>query len=192
MKKVLGIVGSPRRKGNTHFLVAKILEGAAKEGADTELIFLEGLDIRECDGCHSCWKGNPCIKGDDMNEIYEKIIGSDVLVFGTPVYWYGPTALMKGLIDRLVYFNCPQNRAGIRNKKTILAVPFEEESLETADLLVSFFRRCFSYLEMDLIGKVLVPGVTKRGEIRKKTVVLEEAFELGRRSIREQGCIECE
>ncbi len=190
--KVLGIVGSPRRKGNTHLLVAKILEGAAEEGADTELILLEGLDIRECDGCHSCWKGNPCIKDDDMNEIYEKITGSDVIVFGTPVYWYGPTALMKGLIDRLVFFNCPQNRAGIRNKSAILAVPFEEESLETSDLLVSFFHRCFSYLEMDLVGKVLVPGITKRGEIRKRTAALEEAYELGRRSARDQGCMECE
>lgn len=184
MKKILGIIGSPRRKGNTHLLVEKILEGAAEEGADTELLFLEGLDIRECDGCHSCWKGNPCIKDDDMNEIYKKILVCDVLVFGTPVYWYGPTALMKGFIDRLVYFNCPLNREGIRNKSAILAVPFEEESLETADLLVAFFERCFTYLEMDMVGRVLVPGVTKRGEIKKKKAILEEAFELGRRSVR--------
>lgn len=97
MKTILGVVGSPRRKGNTHILVSRILEGAKKEGAATEIIFLNDLTIRECDGCHVCWKGRKCSKKDDMNNIYPKIIQSDVIIFGTPVYWYGPTALMKGI-----------------------------------------------------------------------------------------------
>jgi len=187
MKRVLGIVGSPRKKGNTHLLVTRILEGARDEGAQTEIIFLDDLKIRECDGCHSCWKGNPCIKKDDMNKVYKKIIKSDVIVFGTPVYWYGPTALMKGLIDRFVYFNCPENRIGIKGKKAILAVPFEEENPKTADLVVAFFEKTLKYLEMDLVGVVLAPGVTKRGEIRKKDAYLEAGYELGRRSVTSFG-----
>ena len=90
---ILGVVGSPRKRGNTHTLVSRILEGAAAEGAAAETLFLGDLDIRECDGCHICWKGRQCSKKDDMNKIYPKIIQSDIIVFGTPVYWYGPTAL---------------------------------------------------------------------------------------------------
>ena len=97
-----------------------------------------------------------------MNEIYPKIIESDVLVFGTPVYWYGPTGLMKCFMDRFVYFNCPENRKGIKGKSAVLAVPFEDKKYETADLLVQFFERSLDYLEMKIVGKVLVPGVAKQ------------------------------
>ena len=57
MPKILGIVGSPRKKGNTHILVSKMLEGAEAEGAETDILLLGKLEIRECTGCHACWKG---------------------------------------------------------------------------------------------------------------------------------------
>lgn len=181
MKRVLGVVGSPRRNGNTHILVSKVLEGAEKECASTHMLFLRDLSIQECDGCHTCWKGKECSKKDDMCNIYPTIIESDIFVLGTPVYWYGPTALMKGFIDRFVYFNCPENRAKIRGKLAVIAVPFEEESLETAALVEAFFEKSLEYLEMNLVGKILVPGVGEKGDILKKAERLLEGFELGRR-----------
>ncbi|MFH1740272.1 MAG: flavodoxin family protein [bacterium] len=180
MKKILGVVGSPRRNGNTHILVSKIIEGAVERGAEAEILFLNDLRIQECDGCHACWKGKECSKNDDMNNIYPKIVESDAIVFGTPVYWYGPTALMKGFVDRFVYFNCPENRAKIKGKSAIVAVPFEEENLETAALLLAFFEKCLSYLQMDFAAKIAVPGVTRKGEILEKETRLKEAYELGR------------
>ena len=179
--KVLGVVGSPRRKGNTHILVSRILEGAEAERAATDTIFLNDLTIRECDGCHACWAGKECSKKDDMNRLYTAIAEADALVLGTPVYWYGPTALMKGFIDRFVYFNCPENRVEVRGKRAAIAIPYEEESLETSEPVVDFFERSFAYLEIDLVGKVVVPGVTRRGEIREQEARLQEAYELGRR-----------
>ncbi len=183
MKNILGIVGSPRKHGNTHILVSKILEGAEKAGASAELIFLNDLSIQECDGCHVCWEGQFCCKQDDMNDLYPKIIASDVIIFGTPVYWYGPTALMKGFIDRFVYFNCPEKKAKIRGKSAVIAVPFEDEDPCTAVPVEDFFNNCFQYLEMKLVGKILVPGVTHRGEVMKKGTFLERGFELGRKVV---------
>lgn len=183
MKKVLGVVGSPRRKGNTHILVSKVLEGAEKMGASTELVFLSDLSIQECDGCHVCWKGQPCCKHDDMNDLYPEIIESDVIVFGTPVYWYGPTALMKGFIDRFVYFNCPKNRVKIKGKSAVIAVPFEEKDVSMADLLKDFFVKCFTHLEMRFVEEIIVPDVTRKGEIAEKTAYLAIAFELGKRLV---------
>ncbi len=179
MKKILGIMGSPRINGNTHILLGKILEGAKDSGASAEIIFLKDLDIKECDGCHTCWKGRDCSKKDDMNNIYPKIIESDIMVFGTPVYWYGPTALMKAFIDRFVYFNCEENRAKIKNKSVAIAVPFEDEDSETARLLVEFFEKSFNYLELQFAGKIIVPGVSARGEILDKEGYLDEACEFG-------------
>jgi multimeric flavodoxin WrbA len=180
MKNILGIIGSPRINGNTHVLVSKILEGAEKGGSRGETVFLKDMDIKECDGCHACWKGNECSKYDDMNNLYPKIIESDVIIFGTPVYWYGPTALMKSFIDRFVYFNCPENREKIRGKGAILAVPFEEDNLETAEPLIKMFEKSFEYLEMKLITKIIAPGVGKKGEVLKKQVILEKCYDLGK------------
>lgn len=182
MKHVLGVVGSPRKNGNTDLLVARILEGAQTAGAATETVHLGDLSILECDGCLACWKGKPCPKQDDMNPLYSRIIASDVIIFGTPVYWYGPTALMKCFVDRFVYFNCPENRTKIRGTQAILAVPYEEESPESAELVVAFFERSLAYLEMELVGKVVVPGVSKKGDVLGKSDRLQTGYELGRKA----------
>lgn len=181
MKKVLGVVGSPRKNGNTHVLVSKILEGVKSRGISTATIFLNDLTIEECYGCHVCWKNEKCVKNDDMSSLYQKIIESDVIVFGTPVYWYAPTALMKGFIDRFVYFNGPKNRKKIKGKLGVIAVPFEDEDDETVAPVVSFFEKSLNFLGMKLIGKIIAPGVTISGEVKEKKEYMDEAYELGRK-----------
>jgi len=181
MKTILGVVGSPRKNGNTHVLVSKILEGARKADAVTDMVFLGDLTVRECDGCHVCWTGKPCAKNDNMNALYEKIIASDIIVLGTPVYWYGPTALMKGFIDRLVYFNCPENREKIKGKSAVVAIPLEEDNPEAGESVAAFFQRCLHYLEIPLVGRIIVPGVTQRGEVINKSDVIKTAIALGAR-----------
>jgi multimeric flavodoxin WrbA len=181
MTRFLGIIGSPRRNGNTHILISRFLDGALSEGADVDTVFLGDLKIKECDGCHVCWQGRPCTKNDDMIRLYQKFIDSDVVVFGTPVYWYGPTAIMKCFIDRLVYFNCPENRSGIRGKSAVIIVPFEDENPETARLVVEFFEKSLAYLEMKLAGKLIVSGVGDKGDILKHPDKLDESCRLGQR-----------
>ena len=151
------------------------------------MIRLAELNIKECDGCLACWQGKHCVKRDDMLDIYPKIVESDAIIFGTPVYWYGPTALMKAFIDRFVYFNCPENRAKIRGKSAGLAIPFEEENPDTARPVVEFFEKCLSYLEMKLVGSIVVGGVGAKGDILKKPDRLNDAYELGKRLAGEQN-----
>ncbi len=186
--KMLGIMGSPRIGGNTHLLMGRMLDGFGSEGGETEMIKLASLEIRECDGCHACWSGRDCPKGDDMGDLYCKIEDSDVIVFGTPVYWYGPTGLMKLLIDRMVYFNCPENRKRIRNKMATYIIPFEDLEPSTVRPVQEFFHRCFDYLDLDRVEGIVVPGVSARGEVSELDEVMNEAFQLGRKiaSIQEE------
>ena len=181
MKKILGVIGSPRRNGNTHLLVSIILAGAREAGAEAEEIFLRDLLIQECDGCHTCWKGRPCRQRDDMNDLYPKIIASDVIIFGTPVYWFGPSALIKAFLDRFVYFNGPRTRRLIQGKAAVLAAPFEDTTLATAAPLVAMFEKSLDYMEMKLVQTLLVPGVGKKGEILKKKARLQQASALGKK-----------
>jgi len=179
VRSLLGVVGSPRAGGNTHVLVREVLAGAEERGAAAETILLGQLHIAECDGCHACWDHKPCVKDDDMNRLYPAIAACDALVLGTPVYWYGPTALMKAFLDRFVYFNCPEHRAEVRGKAAAIVVPFEEDRPETADLLLEMLARSLEYLEMRLIGTVVAPGVTRRGEVAQRPDPLRQARELG-------------
>lgn len=181
MKRILGIMGSPRKNGNTHILLNTILEGAEAAGAQIDIVILRDLTINECDGCHSCWKGNECSKRDDMNGIFPKIVESDVIIFGTPVYWFGPTALMKAFVDRFVYFNYRKNRQKIKSLKAVLASPFEDETLKTAKPLVDMFKKSLKYLEVPLIKTILVPGVGEKGDILKKKDVIEKCYTFGKK-----------
>jgi len=180
MKNVLGVVGSPRKNGNTDAMVSRVLQGARDAGARIETIRLADVKIQECDGCHACWKGRRlCSKRDDMAALYPKIAESDAIVFGTPVYWYGPTAIMKSFIDRFVYFNCPAHREQTRNKAAVIAIPFEDRTYATADLVVGFFERSLEYLGMRLVGKILAPGVAKRGEVANRKRIMAVCDKLG-------------
>lgn len=181
MANVLGVVGSPRKGGNTDVLVARVLDGARTPESSAETVFLGDLTIYECIGCHACWRDKDCARQDDMNALYPQIAWCDAIVFGTPVYWYGPTALIKAFVDRLVYFNCPENRPKIRGKKAALVIPFEETDPKMADLTIAFFEKSLAYLEMELVGCVLAPGVTRRGEVAANADRLAEAYALGQR-----------
>jgi multimeric flavodoxin WrbA len=181
MARILAVVGSPRKGGNTDLLVSRIAEGAGAADARVEVVRLAELLIRECDGCHACWKGRPCSKQDDMLALYPRIAASEIIIFGTPVYWYGPTALMKGFIDRFVYFNCEANRPMIRGKRAVVAIVLEETHEQTWRPVVEFFEKSLAYLEMKPAGTIIVPGVGKKGEILNQTERLEEAYRLGTR-----------
>lgn len=101
--KVVGINGSPRKDGNTHDLVKKVLAAVEKEGVETEFIQLGGRNIRGCIACYQCFehKDKKCVvKGDVANELIEKMIEADGIVLGSPTYFTSVTAELKALIDR--------------------------------------------------------------------------------------------
>ena len=88
---------------------------------------------------------------------------------------------MKCFMDRLVYFTSPANRRKIRNKVGVIAVPFGDTTYAASDPVVDFFTKCLDYLEMRLIDKILVAGVTEPGEVRARKQVMAKCHELGRR-----------
>ena len=98
--KVVAIVGSPRKGGNTEALSAHALKAVAEEGLQTELIPLAGLDIRGCTACMACAKEETCSIQDDLWPIYEKMKAADGIILASPVYYGSCTALPKGLMER--------------------------------------------------------------------------------------------
>ena len=102
--KILGIVGSPRKGGNTEILVEEALTATREAGAQTEVILLADKNIAGCDGCNSCFETGVCKIKDDMQSIYQQLEAADAIIFGSPVYFGGVTAQAKALIDRTFLF----------------------------------------------------------------------------------------
>lgn len=100
--KVLGIVCSPRKGGNTEILMETTLAGAQSYGAETELWPVAGKDLKPCDGCRSCTKTGKCHLQDDMQGLYTKVIEADGIIFGSPAYFFSGTAQAKIVIDRML------------------------------------------------------------------------------------------
>jgi multimeric flavodoxin WrbA len=100
--KILGLSCSPRKSGNTVILLEEALGGAQQEGAETELFSVSGKDIRPCDGCWACHQTGKCHIEDDMQPLYAKMVESDGIIFGTPVYYYSMTGQAKIILDRMI------------------------------------------------------------------------------------------
>jgi multimeric flavodoxin WrbA len=142
LMKILALVGSPRRSGNTDILVEEVLKGAETNGHATEKLRLYDCEILPCIDCHSCKKsefGYNCALSDGMQEIYPKLEAADVIVFATPIYWYGPTAKMKLFLERLRPFIASRKLSG---KKGILVVP-SEEGQDCCGPLMEMFQMSF-------------------------------------------------
>jgi multimeric flavodoxin WrbA len=104
--KAIGIVGSPRKGGNTEILVSHCLKAIEQEGLETELVRLAGLDIRSCTDCGYCHQAKHegfCSIKDDMQPVRAKMVSADAIIIGTPVYFGAATALVRGLMERAAF-----------------------------------------------------------------------------------------
>lgn len=108
MKKIYAINGSPRKNGNTAQILAEALKGAESMGAKTELIHLSDLNFIGCKSCFSCkLKNSPnegrCALQDDLKPYLDKIIQSDGLIMGSPIYFSAETGLYRNFLERLFF-----------------------------------------------------------------------------------------
>jgi len=124
MSNIEAIVSSPRDKGNTGTLVNAILDGAM--GLSTNIIKYYGLsNIRSfygCDACGKCKSEGKCVQNDGLTDILNDLVKADVAIFSTPVYFNGPSAQFKTLIDRMYSFYVQGDANPVKGKKAILVV----------------------------------------------------------------------
>ncbi len=98
--RVLGIVCSPRKEGNTEIMVRESLVAASEAGAETDLFLISEKKVTLCDACGSCEKTGVCRVKDDMQELYGKLDCADGIILGTPVYFSNVSAQCKAILDR--------------------------------------------------------------------------------------------
>ena len=183
-KRVLGIIGSPRRGGNTEILVDEVLRGAKEAGALVEKVTLSKLDINPCRGCDACTQTGQCVQKDDMAALLEQMERCQVWVLGTPIYWWGPTAQLKAFIDRWYGVKWGENQGEMFiGRRAILVIPLGDTYAGSTRHTVGMFEDILAYLGIEHLDTIVASGVLDRGDVRKHPDVLAKAYQAGREAI---------
>ena len=175
-KSILVISSSPRKGGNSDILCDEFIKGAIAAGNKAEKIFLRDKTIHYCTGCGVCnmTKNTECSLKDDMNEILDKMMISDVIVFATPIYFYSMSGQMKTFIDRMC-----SRYPHIINKEFYYILTAADNSHAAIQHALGEFRGLMSCLKNPLEkGCLFAGGVWQKGDILN-TEYPKKAYELG-------------
>jgi len=180
-KKVLILMGSPRKTGNSAVLAEHLTKGATGEGAHVETLFIHGMDINPCTGCDECQgkDASGCVIDDGMQDVYGKLREADSIVLASPIYWFSVTAQLKMVIDRI--YAVGGGDKNIFTGKTLgvlLAYADSDPFTSGAINALRMFQDISAYLGTVIVGAVY-GSAFKAGEIASNTEVLEQARELG-------------
>lgn len=174
-KTILVVTGSPRRGGNTELLANAFVEGARANGHCVKVFPVGSMNIRGCIDCKHCFShGGQCSQQDDMQLIYPDYAGADMIVFASPIYYYGFTAQMKTFIDRMYALSGKHKLSS--SALLILCGDTNPQVLEPA---IAEYRGFIGYMKLEDKGVVRATGVNAPGDIGAGGA-LEEARKLGR------------
>lgn len=175
MSKIIVLVGSMRKGGNTDLLAQAFTKGASKKNS-VEVISVADYKVNPCIGCNSCFtrEENKCFQNDDMSVIYDKLRTADIVVIASPVYFYGISAELKAIVDRL---HTPM-RNEFQIKKLALLLVGAATLPNLFDAIKLQYQLVLDFFHLENIGMVLVSGVKEKGDI-EGNIALKEAYELG-------------
>jgi len=181
-KQVLVILGSPRKKGNSSTLAARISRGAKSTGAEVETLFLQDLKINPCRGCDNCQKHDSkgCAIKDDMQEIYPKLIKAAAWVIASPVYWFTMSAQTKIFMDRC-YALPAYAKNPFSGKRIAIAMSYGDIDVFKSGCVNALrtFQDAFRYTGSKITGMVYGSAM-KAGEIANNEELMRDAEELGK------------
>lgn len=172
---ILILMTSPHSHGTTSVLCDSFARGAAEMGHQVDRIDTSKLEIHPCNGCGSCHISNLCIQKDEMQIIYKKIQEADLVVFGTPVYFYNISAQLKLIFDRL-YCCYKQLHPKYAVLLSVCANP-SPQSHDTVKASYKEFIKCTRSIEN--LGFVGACGISSRDALLR-TSYPQMAYELGK------------
>lgn len=183
--KVLALLGSPRRGGNTERLLDSALNGAQSEGADIEKIYVHSKKILPCGEIFDCIDTGKCPIQDDMVEIYDKIKETDILIVATPVMTLGIPAKLKALMDRCQIFLAkkyilhdsyisPEKKKRRKGMFISIAGLKWSKVFQGATMTITAF---FDIIDMEYTANLLYNNMDQIGKIENHPSAMKNAYE---------------
>ena len=181
---VLGLMGSPRREGNTEILMDEVLKGAQSKGAETEKLIMSAYSIKPCIEIYGCRKTGRCVIKDDFDRILDAILNADVLILGSPIFFYGLPSHTKAFVDRCqsLWVNKYVLKRPLPIRKSrkgyfvSVGATQGERLFKGVKLTVKYF---FDTLDVQYTGELLVRGVDEKGAVKSHPSAIQDAYVLG-------------
>ena len=174
--KILVLAGSPHKKGTSNTLVEEFTKGAKDAGKEVEIIDLAKSNIHPCLGCDHCGMNGDCIQKDDGNEILDKILESDCILFASPVYYYNVSAQLKMMIDR---FYAKTGRISAKHLKAgVIMTAWNSDENWTYSAIDKYFDVLFEYMHFTPCGRIYGKSCGTVSMMPKH--YYQESYELGK------------
>jgi len=182
MKKILVVLGSPRKQGNSATLAQSVVAGAEAEGADVESVYLHGMDIKPCNACDVCREGDEtdCNINDDMVKLYPKLRQADSVVIASPIYWFTFSAQTKLFMDRCYALEGPHGNV-LQGKKIGIILTYGDSDPFNSGAVnaIRIFQDAFNRIAAHIVG-IVYGSASAAGEIKANQGLTEKAYKLGR------------
>lgn len=172
---ILVLAGSPRKNGNSNFLASEFMRGAKEAGHKVFLFDAAQKEVHPCIACNSCGMDGPCVFQDDFEIVRKHIIPADMVVFATPMYYFGISSQLKAVVDRFYAINGQIHVP----KKAALLMTYANTAKSQAQPISSHYDTLLDYLGWSDAGRVIAPGVWTEGSI-KSTSYPQQAYLLGK------------
>jgi multimeric flavodoxin WrbA len=177
--KIVAIVGSPRLKGNTNYLVDQALDEAQKYGAETEKIVLSDYEVKPCLGHDNCSSLDSCLQKDDTIWILDRFRTAEGIILATPVYYYNVSAQMKAFIDRNYFIYKHGQKYGVSAVSVIVVA----EQIGIEDTLHTLRQFIDEFNVAD--NKVFIASgyASRVGDIQNNPSLIKAARNVGRQIV---------
>lgn len=157
--RICVLKSSPHPKGASNLLADEFMRGARESGHTLEEFDAARLQIHPCLGCDYCGMSGPCCQKDDMAKLRTAILACDLVVFVTPLYYFGFSAQLKRVIDRFYAFN--GTLMSRRLKSVLITAAWNSDHWTMQDISAHYLTLC-QYLHMDNRGMILATGCGTR------------------------------
>src|SRR4030042_2980806 len=187
-KKIMIVLGSPRKKGNSAILAKQVAAGAKAAGAAVETFYLHDSNIKPCTACDACRKKKEavCVLDDDMQQLYPKLSNADSILIASPIYWFTISAQTKLFMDRWYALGSEEGYA-LKGKRFGIVLTYADADpfISGAVNALRTFQDAFRFIGAKMVGMVY-GSAWKAGEIRRNEALMAEAYELGKKLAAEE------
>lgn len=173
--KILVLTGSPRKNSNSNTLADYFIKGAREAGHEIVRFDAAFKNVHPCIACNRCGMDGPCVFKDDFEFVRAHIVDADMVVFATPMYYFGVSAQLKAVVDRFYAINGKIHRP----KKAALLMTYANSAASQAQPIKSHYEVLLDYLGWQDAGQIIASGVWTAGAI-ESTSYPQQAYELGK------------
>ncbi len=174
--KIVVLEGSPHKKGSSNMLAEQFIKGATEAGHDVRVLDVAHMAVHPCQGCDKCGMNGECVYKDDNYIIWDALLETDMVVFVTPIYYFGMSAQMKMVIDRFYSYTIKLSE---KHLKAVLITAAWDDGDDVMPYTENHYKKLCRYMNFENCGTILGTGCGTTA-MTQETIHMKSAYELGK------------